>query len=88
MSYQLEYIGDTQTFKAAPLNPSDITNFIDIFIETGKQYIVELQQDGPITVINGQMIIDPNATFWIIFPSFGGRIPYSPEAILKQWKMV
>ena len=87
MSYRLEYIGPTQTFKAASLNPTDLT-LIDIEVETGKQYIVELQQDGPITIINGQTIIDPNTTFWIIFPSLGGRIPYSPEAILKQWKIV
>lgn len=87
MSYRLEYIGPTQTFKAATLNPQDLT-LIDILIENGKQYIVELQQDGPITVINGQTIVDPNTTMWIIFPSFGGRIPYSPEAILKQWRLV
>ena len=87
MSYRLEYIGPTQTFKAASLNPTDLT-LIDIPVENGKQYIVELQQDGPVTMINGNLLIDPNTTMWIIFPSFGGRIPYSPEAILKQWRII
>lgn len=87
MSYRLEYIGPTKTFKAAALDPRDL-HLIDIFIEHGKQYIVEMQQDGPVTVFNGNVMIDPNTTIWIIFPSLGGRIPYSPEAILKQWKMI
>ena len=87
MSYRLEYIGPTQIFKAAALNPQDLS-LIDIPIENNKQYIVELQQDGPVTIFNGTTIIDPNTTIWIIFPSLGGRIPYSPEAILKQWRMV
>lgn len=87
MSYRLEYIGPTQTFKAAALDPMDL-NLIDISVENGKQYIVELQQDGPVTMINGNLLIDPNTTIWIIFPSFGGRIPYSPEAILKQWRII
>lgn len=87
MSYRLEYIGPIQTLKAASLNPADLT-LIDIKVKTGKQYIVELQQDGPITIINGQTVIDPNTTIWIIFPDKYGRIPYSPEAILHQWRMV
>ena len=87
MSYRLEYIGPTQTFKAAALDPRDL-NLIDISVENGKQYIVEMQQDGPVTIFNGDVMIDPNTTMWIIFPSLGGRIPYSPEAILKQWRMV
>lgn len=87
MSYRLEYMGPTQTFKAATLDPGNL-NLVDIFIENGKQYLVELQQDGPVTIINGNMMIDPNTTIWIIFPSLGGRIPYSPEAILKHWKMI
>ncbi len=87
MSYRLEYIGPTQTFKAAALNPQDL-NLIDIKIENGKQYIVELQQDGAVTVYNGNVMMDPNTTIWVIFPSLGGRIPYSPEAILNQWRLV
>ena len=87
MSYRLEYIGETQTIKAAALHPQDL-NLIDIELKNGEQYLVGLQQDGPITVYNGQTIIDPNTTIWIVFPSFGGRIPYSPEAILKQWRLV
>lgn len=87
MSYRLQYIGDTQTIKAASLHPQDLT-LIDINLNNGQQYIVELQQDGPITMLNGQLIIDPNTTIWIIFPSLGGRIPYSPEAILKQWRLL
>ena len=87
MSYRLEYIGPTQTFKAAALSPQDLT-FIDITVENGKQYIVELQQDGPVTIFNGNMVVDPNTTMWVIFPSLGGRIPYSPEAILKQWRLL
>ncbi len=89
MSYRLEYMGPTQTFKAAPYNKANINeSMIDIKLEEGMQYLVELQQDGPVTIINGQYLIDPNTTIWIIFPSFGGCIPYSPEAILKQWRMV
>lgn len=87
MSYRLEYIGPTQTFKAAALDPRDLT-LVDILVENGKQYIVELQQDGPITIFNGNVTIDPNTTIWIIFPSLGGRIPYSPEAILNQWRLL
>ena len=87
MSYRLEYTGPTQTFKAAALHPQDLS-FVNIEVENGKQYIVELQQDGPVTVYNGNVIIDPNTTMWVIFPSLGGRIPYSPEAILNQWRLV
>jgi len=89
MSYRLEYIGPTQTFKAAPINiPSIDESKVDIKLENGKQYLVELQQDGPVTIINGQHLIDPNTTIWIILPSLGGCIPYSPEAILNQWRMI
>ena len=89
MSYRLEYIGPTQIFKAAPYNKTNINeSMVDIKLEEGVQYLVELQQDGPVTIINGQYLIDPNTTIWIIFPSFGGCIPYSPEAILKQWRVV
>ena len=88
MSYRLQYIGETQTIKAATLDPRDIENWVDIELEKDKQYIVELQQDGPVTMINFQMIIDPNTTIWVIFPDKNGRIPYSPEAILHQWRMV
>lgn len=87
MSYRLEYIGPTQTLQAAALNPRDLS-FVDIEVENGKQYIVELQQDGPIQIFNNNFIVDPNTTMWIIFPSLGGRIPYSPEAILKQWRLI
>ncbi len=87
MSYRLEYIGPTQTFKAAALDPQDL-NLIDLPLENGKQYIVEIQQDGPVTVINGQYLIDPNTTIWIIFLDKQCRIPYSPEAILKQWRIL
>lgn len=87
MSYRLEYIGPTQTFKAAALNPQDLS-LIDLLLENGKQYIVELQQDGAITVFNGNVVIDPDITMWIIFLDKQCRIPYSPEAILKQWRML
>lgn len=87
MSYRLQYIGPTQTFKAVPFNQTDMS-FIDIKIEKNKQYIVELQQDGSTMILNGQLIMPPDATIWIIFPSFGGRIPYSPEAILNQWRLL
>lgn len=87
MSYRLEYIGPTQILKAANLNPADLT-LINIEVEKGKQYIVELQQDGSTMIFNGQLITPPDATIWIIFPSFGGRIPYSPEAILNQWRLL
>ena len=87
MSYRLQYIGETQTIQAAALHPQDLS-LIDIYLEHDKQYIVELQQDGPITIINGTTIMDPNTTIWIIFSDLGGRIPYSPEAILHQWRLV
>ena len=89
MSYRLQYIGPTQTFKAAPFHWANVNEpMVDIKLENGKQYLAELQQDGPMTIINGQYLIDPNTTIWIIFPSFGGCIPYSPEAILNQWRLL
>lgn len=87
MSYRLEYIGPTQTFKAAVLNAQDLS-LIDILLENSKQYIVELQQDGPVTIFNGNILIDPNTTMWIIFLDKQCRIPYSSEAILNQWRML
>lgn len=88
MSYRLQYIGEKQTIKAATLDPRDIENWVDIELEQNKQYLIELQQDGPITIINGVTVIDPNTTIWVIFPDKYGRIPYSPEAILNQWRRV
>ena len=87
MSYRLEYIGPTQTFQASSLNPS-ILNLIDVHIEQGQQFVAELRQDGPMTIINGQYLIDPNTTMWVVLPSLGCQIPYSPEAILNHWKMI
>ena len=88
MSYRLQYIGETQIMKAATLDPRDIDNWVDIELEQNKQYLVELQQDGPVQIFNGQLIVDPNTTIWIIFPDKYGRIPYSPEAILHQWRII
>ena len=87
MSYRLEYIGPTQTFQAPSLNPG-VLNLIDVHLEHGQQFIVELRQDGPMTIINGQYLIDPNTTMWVILPSLGCQIPYSPEAILNHWKIL
>lgn len=87
MSYRLEYIGPTQTFKAAAFNAQDLS-LKDILLENGQQYIVELQQEGPITMINGNLIMDPNTTIWVTFLDKYCRIPYSPEAILKQWRIL
>ena len=88
MSYKLQYIGPTQTIKASSLR--DPNDSINIDLKKDEQYTVELQNDGPITIINNQnqTIIPPDSTIWIIFPFSGGCIPYSPEAILKQWKMI
>ena len=87
MSYHLEYIGPTQTFQAPSLNPGDL-NLINAHIEQGQQFVAELRQDGPVTIINGQYLIDPNITMWVVLPILGCQIPYSPEAILNHWKML
>ena len=88
MSYKLEYIGPTQTIKAAALYSRNPNDFIDIKLEKDKQYIVELENDGPVMVANGQTLIPPESTIWMIFPSFSGGIAYSPEAILRQWRII
>lgn len=85
MSYILKYIGPTQTFKAIPLHDSKNLELIDIFLEENKEYQVELQPDGQVMIFNDQVTMPG---IWIIFPSLGGCIGYSSEAILKQWKMI
>lgn len=87
MSYTLEYIGPTQVFKAVSLHPED-SFFIDIPLNNGQQYAVELQQDGPVIVFNGERLINPNATIWVVFNFLGGKIAYSTEAIFNHWRMV
>lgn len=87
MSYHLKYIGPTQTFQAPSLNLSALT-LTDVHIEHGQQFVAELRQDGPMTIINGQYLIDPNTTMWVVLPSLECQIPYSPEAILNHWKIL
>ena len=86
MSYRLTYLGPTQTFKAAALHPQDLS-LVDISLEQNQIYTVEVQQDGPTQIFNGTLVLDPNTTLWIIFHSLGGRIPYSPEAVLNHWRL-
>lgn len=48
-------------------------------------YNVEVKYDGPQVIINGQQVLDPNGTVWVIFDN-GCSIPYAPNLLSKFWE--
>ena len=62
---RVKYIGPTQTFKAAALESPNVDNFIDISVETGQFYDINIipDQSAPVMFINGQQVIHPDTAF-------------------------
>ena len=79
MSVSSRYIGHTHTYTCP------ITNENIELIE-GQSYLIDIRVDGPRVVINGQPIIMSDSTYWLIFDNGRIQIPYSPEALPKQWQ--
>ena len=85
----VKYIGPTQTFKAAVLNPKNTVDFIDISVETGQFYDIDITPDQsiPIMFVNGQQVFHPDTTLWVTFLSLGGRVPYAPVCLMNHWEV-
>ena len=79
MAAHSTYIGPTRTYTCPITNES-------IELVEGQSYLIDIRVDSPRVVINNQPIILSDSTYWLMFD--GGRIqlPYSPEALPKQWQ--
>lgn len=86
MPQQIKYIGPTQTFQAAALYPNDLT-MREIEVKEGESYLIDFVPDGQQVIINGQSIITPDSSIWVVFVNEQCRIPYSPECIENHWKL-
>ena len=69
-----KYIGEDMVY-GDPVTGQSIT------LQNGTEYNVQFQHDGPITIINGQQIMDPNATVWAIIDDGRISIPFAPDLI-------
>ena len=59
-----------------------------IMLEHDKVYNIEVEHEGPQCFVNGQAIIHPDATLWVIFPDKNIRMPYAPDLVDTQWTVV
>ena len=79
MAVYSTYIGHTYTYTCPITNES-------IELVEGESYLIDIRVDGPRIVVNGQPIISPDSTYWLMFDGGRVQIPYSPEALPKQWQ--
>ena len=79
MALTSKYLGPTRTY-TSPLTDQSLE------LVENELYTFDIQVDGPQIIINGRPMQSPDATYWLIFE--GGRIklPYSAEALPKQWE--
>lgn len=75
------YIGDDTIFH-------NLVPCIDKQLVNGKCYDVELQIDSPQIIVNGQAIAHPDATVWVVFPDKNIRMPYAPDLVDSQWRVM
>lgn len=57
-----------------------------LHLETNESYSLDIRQDGPVMVVNGQRVVHPDATIWLMFEDGAIQMPYSIEALPKQWE--
>ena len=79
MAVHSTYTGPTHTYVCPIVNES-------IELIEGQSYLIDVRIDGPRIIVNGQPIISPDSTYWLIFDGGRVQIPYSPEALPKQWQ--
>lgn len=76
---QSKYIGPTRTYVCPITNES-------IELVENENYFIDIRLDGPRIIINGQPTVTPDSTYWLVFDNGRIQIPYSPQAIAKQWE--
>ena len=59
-----------------------------IMLENGKAYDIETEYEGPQLFVNNQMIAHPDATVWVSFPDKNIRMPYAPDLVDSQWRVM
>lgn len=59
-----------------------------IMLENGQVYDIETEYEGPQLLVNGQMLIHPDATIWVVFSDKNIRMPYAPDLVDTQWTVV
>lgn len=74
-----KYIGPTKDY-------TDAISGKTIHLEQNKTYSLDIRQDGPVMVVNGQRVVHPDATIWLMFENGTIQMPYSIEALPKQWE--
>ena len=84
MPQMMKYIGPTHMFKAAGLDQQDLA-VRDFEVQEGQSYLVDLVPDGQRIVINGQNILTPGASIWVVFINERCKIPYAPELLSNHW---
>jgi uncharacterized protein YlzI (FlbEa/FlbD family) len=76
----MKYIGESTEWHN--LSP-DVT----IELKNGEDYDVQLQQEGPQMIVNGQMVIHPDTTIWAVFNGREQiRIPYAANLVNNFWR--
>lgn len=81
----ITYIGPTQTMKCVSTDPQNVNTQINVELVHGEQYDIDIQQDGPQYIVNGQPMVHPDSTFWVVFSN--GRAPYNQECLTKHWEV-
>lgn len=53
-----------------------------------QEYDINIRHDGPQMIINGQPVIHPDSTVWVILQGDEGQIqlPYAPSCLSRQWE--
>ena len=79
MPVSSKYVGHTHTYTCPVTNQS-------IELVEGESYLIDIRVDSPRIVVNGQPIVLSDSTYWLMFDGGRVQIPYSPEALPKQWQ--
>lgn len=79
MSVCSKYIGPTCDY-------TDVMTGRTLHLETNESYSLDIRQDGPVMMVNGQRIVHPDTTIWLMFEDGAIQMPYSIEALPKQWE--
>lgn len=64
---------------------TDLLSGETIHLTPNQQYEIDIKQEGPTVIVNGQPVMHPDTTIWIILKDGAIQIPYSMEALPRQW---
>lgn len=78
MSALSSYIGPEQDY-------TDLLSGETVHLTPNQQYEIDIKQEGPTVIVNGQPVMHPDTTIWIILNNGAIQIPYSMEALPRQW---